>query len=90
MEEASKAVSFPSSLSELYSLYDLFLSYFPSQLHGVVSIALAALLVYAIFQVIKKNFVFLILVVLLLPQAVPILRSIWDSVSGILKFLISR
>ncbi|PIR96895.1 MAG: hypothetical protein COT91_04220 [Candidatus Doudnabacteria bacterium CG10_big_fil_rev_8_21_14_0_10_41_10] len=75
---------------ELGGLYNQFLSYFPESLHGAVSLVMALLLVFAIFQVIKKNFIFIILIVLLLPQAKPILLSVWENAVSILQFLMRR
>ncbi|MCL5435858.1 MAG: hypothetical protein M1275_02155 [Patescibacteria group bacterium] len=79
-----------SYLDQVYSLYYQFLNYFPAQYHGIVSLVLAGLLVLAIYKVIKRNFVFIILLVLLLPQAVPILKSVWESTVQLLQFLIKR
>jgi hypothetical protein len=77
-------------LGQISSLYDQFLGYFPEQFRVAVSLALALLLVYAVYQVIKKNFIFIILLVLLLPPSVPILKNIWDNVFAALQFLIKR
>jgi hypothetical protein len=78
------------ALERVYELYYRFLAYFPPSLHGVVSFALAVLLIYAAYKVIKRNFVYLILLVLLLPQSVPILKTLWQSVYEFLKFLLGR
>ena len=78
------------TLFELGGLYTVLLSYFPESLHGLVSIVLALLLIYAVYQVLKRNFIFLILLVLLLPQAQPILKSVWENVSQVIQFLIHR
>ena len=78
------------ALFELGGLYSVLLSYFPESLHGLVSIALALLLIYAVFQVLKRNFIFIILLVLLLPQAQPILKSVWENVVQVIQFLINR
>jgi hypothetical protein len=75
---------------QISSLYEQFLGYFPAQFQVAVSVALALLLVYAVFQVVKKNFVFIILLVLLLPTSVPVLKNIWDNVLAALQFLIKR
>lgn len=77
-------------LNQIYSIYYQFLSYFPETYHGIVSLVLAGLLVLAIYKVIKRNFVFIIVLVLLLPQAVPILKTVWTSVVELLQFLIKR
>ena len=49
---------------------------------------LAALLVYGIYKVIRRQFIYLILLVILLPASVPILRNIWQALLEILKFLV--
>jgi uncharacterized membrane protein YqaE (UPF0057 family) len=76
-------------MSEIQNLYLTFLSYFPSSVHGVVSLVLAALLVYAIFKTLKKDFIYLIVLVILLPASIPILQGVWQAVLGLLKFLLS-
>jgi len=89
----STATSSPKilgTLFELGGLYSVLLSYFPESLHGLVSIVLALLLIYAVYQVLKRNFIFIILLVLLLPQAQPILKSVWENVLQVIQFLINR
>jgi len=71
-------------------IYSQFLSYFPENLHGVVSLALAVLIVYGVIKVIRRDFIYIILLVALLPASVPILKNIWESLSGIIKFLLTR
>lgn len=78
------------SLQSLYSLYGQFLSYFPEKVHGWVSLFLAILLIFGIYKVIRKQLVYLILLVILLPASVPILKNIWEQLVEILKFLLSK
>ena len=78
------------SLQNLYGIYDQFLSYFPSQLHGWVSLALAILLVVGIYKVLRRQMIYLILLVVLLPASVPILKNVWEQVLEIMRFLLSR
>jgi len=75
-------------MNEIQNLYIEFLSNFPTNLQPVISIGLAVLLVYAIFKVIKKDFIFLIALVVLLPASVPILKSVWQGVVAFIKFLL--
>lgn len=74
----------------VYSIYDQFLSYFPEKIHGLVSFFLAILIVFGIYKVLKRQLVYLILLIILLPASVPILKNIWEQVLIILKFLLSR
>jgi len=78
------------SLDPIYSIYNQFLSYFPDNLHGVVSVALAILLVFGIYKVLRRQLVYLILLVILLPASVPIVKNIWELILTFLKFLLSR
>lgn len=73
-----------------YQLYEQFLSYFPEFLHPVISIGLALFFIYSVFQVLKRNFIFLIVLVVLLPASVPILSNVAEILVNILKFLVGR
>lgn len=76
-------------MSEIQSLYIQFLSNFPETLRPFISIGLAVLLVYAIFKVIKKDFIYLIALVILLPASVPILKNVWQGIVMFIKFLLN-
>jgi len=77
-------------MDQILSIYNQFLSYFPASLHGIVSLALAILIVIAIVKVIRKDFVYIILLVVLLPASLPILKNIWESLANIIKFLLAN
>jgi hypothetical protein len=77
-------------MDQIMSIYNQFLSYFPSNLHGVVSLALAVLIAIGVFKVIRKDFIYIILLIVLLPASVPILKNIWESLSNIIKFLLTK
>lgn len=77
-------------ISSIFEIYNQFLSNFPENTRGLVSAGLAILLVYGIYKVLKRQFIFLILLVILLPASVPILKNVWEQVLQILQFLISR
>ena len=77
-------------MDQILSIYNQFLSYFPPSLHGVVSLALAVLIAIGIIKVIRRDFIYIILLVVLLPASVPIMKNIWESISGIIKFLLTK
>ncbi len=77
-------------MDQIFSIYQQFLSFFPENLHGVVSLALAVLLVIGIFKVLKREFIYIILLIILLPASIPILKNIWESVVDIMKFLLTK
>ena len=76
-------------MNEIQNLYLEFLGNFPENLQPIISIGLAVLVVYAIFKVIKKDFVYIIALVVLLPASVPILKSVWGGVVSFIKFLLN-
>lgn len=79
-----------SAAERFFNFYYQLLAYIPKPLHGAVSLFLAALILYAVWRVVKKNFWFILLLVILLPQAVPILKTLWESVYNIITFLVKR
>lgn len=83
-------MNFNFSLQSIYSLYNQFLNYFPPKVHGLVSLFLAILLIYGIYKVLRKQLIYLVLLVILLPASVPILKNIWEQLLEFLKFLLSR
>ncbi len=72
----------------LQGLYDQFLGFFPSFLHPVISIIVVIFLVYSIIQALKRNFIWLILIVILLPASIPILKKVVDILIGFIKYLL--
>lgn len=74
----------------LQDLYSQFLGYFPNFLHPVISIIVVIFLVYSIVQALKRNFIWLILLVILLPASIPILKNVVDALIGLIKFLLGK
>lgn len=70
--------------------YNQFLSNFPLWSHGFISIVLVILLAYAVFQTIKRNFIYLIVLVILLPASWPIIKQVWNQILQIFSFLLGR
>jgi glutamate racemase len=77
------------SFSEIQNLYITFLNNFPEHLRSIISIACAVLVVYAVFKIVKKDFIFIVVLVILLPGSVPILKSVWQGVVAVVKFLLN-
>lgn len=77
-------------IDQIFSIYAQFLSYFPERFHWAVSLVLAVLIVLAVYKIVKKNFIYLVLLIVLLPASAPILRGVWDSVVGLVKFLLTK
>lgn len=77
------------SLTDIQNLYLGFLKNFPSGIQPIISIALAVLIIYSIFKVLKKDWIFLIALIILLPASKPILISVWQGVVVFVKFLLN-
>ncbi len=77
-------------MDQIYGIYNQFLSYFPENLHGIVSLGLAVIIVIGIIKVLRREFVYIILLVVLLPASVPILKNIWASIYNIIQFLLDK
>ena len=72
---------------KIQSLYLQLLSYFPAQFQSIVSIIFALLFIYAIIRIIKKDFIFIVLLVILVPTSIPVLQSIWEGIVMLVKFM---
>lgn len=71
-------------------IYQQLLSYFPPFLHTFISLVLAVFLIYSLFQVLKKNLIWLIVLVVLLPASVPVIKDIVDSIIAVIKYLLGN
>lgn len=74
-------------MNQIQSIYNSFLSHFPVGLHPYISIVLGIVLFISIVQVLRKEFLWLILLIILLPASVPILKGIFDALIEVLKYL---
>jgi len=75
-------------VSQIQNLYLEFLKNFPAQVQSIISIGLAVLIIYSIFKVIKKDWIFLIALVILLPGSKTILESVWQGIVTFINFLL--
>lgn len=73
----------------LQELYTTLMGYVPEMLRPYATIALALFLIYSVLQVLKRNFIYLIALVVLLPASKPILKSALDVLTGFIKYLFS-
>lgn len=77
-------------MKPIFSIYDQFLSYFPTNVHWLVSLFLAVLLVVGIYKVLRRQLVYLVLLVILLPASAPILKNVWEKILEVLRFLLTK
>jgi hypothetical protein len=90
----STTTSFIDTIKSLYpdkisNAYLSFLHYFPAQLQPFVSIVFGLIVIYVVYRIIKRDFIFIIALVILVPAYIPILQSIWFWIVDFLKFIFS-
>ncbi len=76
------------SLATFQNLYMEFLINFPPPVRPIISLLVAAAIVYAVIQIIRKDFIYLILLIVLLPASIPVLKNIFDTLVQIIRYLI--
>lgn len=76
-------------MDQIQNLYLEFLANFPVNIRPIISIGLAVLVVYSVIKVLKKDFIFIVVLIVLLPGSIPILKTIWQGVVTFVKFLLS-
>ncbi len=75
-------------IADIQNLYLQFLGNFPVGVRPIVSIGLAVLIVYSIFKIVKQDFLWIIVLIILLPGSWPILQSVWQGALAFIKFLL--
>jgi len=72
----------------IFNLYDQFLNHFPSNYHLIISLVILIIFVVALFNLVKRNLFWLILLIVLVPASVPILNNVWQGILEIIKYLV--
>lgn len=75
------------SLTRIQDMYSQFLANFPVQYQPVVSVVVGLVIVYAVYRIIKRDFIFIVLLVILVPTSIPVLKSVWAGLVTLLKYL---
>ncbi len=68
-------------------IFTKFVSVFPQFLQPYVSVLVGVFLVITVIQIIRRQFVWLIALVILLPSSLAILRSVGNVLADVLRFL---
>lgn len=84
-------ISMPSlswlSPGRIQDIYVQFLANFPIQYQPVVSVVVGLIIVYVVYRIVKRDFIFILALVFLVPTSVPVLESIWSGFVSLLKYL---
>ena len=75
-------------MQEIENFYIQFLANFPIGFRPIISIILAVFLIYSIFKVIKQDFIYIIVLIILLPGSIPILKNIYAGLVEFIKFML--
>lgn len=76
-------------MQSIQEIYLKFMGYIPLSLRPAASLLLAIFIVFSIVQVLKRNFIYLIGLIVLLPSSKTILQSALDFAGGLIKYLLS-
>lgn len=77
-------------MDQIFNLYNQFLNNFPVSLHPFISFLLGLAIVYAIIKIVQRDFIYIILLIVLLPASLPILKNVLDSLINIIKYLLAK
>jgi|GEM_PF-642163 len=75
-------------IDQIENFYIQFLNLFPPVLHPVIGLIIVVAIIYSLIQVVRKDFIYLIVLVILLPASIPILKSIGQGIVDLLKFFL--
>lgn len=73
---------------QLFNLYNQFLAYFPAQYHSLVSLIILVVFIGALYNLVKRNLIWLLLLILIVPTSIPILNNIWQGILEIMRYLL--
>jgi hypothetical protein len=68
-------------------VYNRFLGLFPDSFHWFVSLLILIFIVFTLFRLIKRNFLFILLAILLFPVVYPVLRDFVFEISSFVVYL---
>lgn len=74
----------------LFRAYNVFISNFPEQYQGLISLGLLAIIIVSIYHLIRKSLLWLFLLILFVPASIPILSKIGQGIILFLKYLVAR
>ncbi len=91
MNEAPNLISLANlssfSPGRIQDLYLRFLANFPVEYQPIISLVVGVLIVYTIYRVIRRDFIFILALLILVPTSVPVFKSIWAGLLTVLKYL---
>jgi len=77
-------------INSIFSYYDKLITTIPAGYAALLSLAILALLVWALYRFVKGNFIWIILIVVFIPATWPALKSIGRALAYIAGFFLAR
>jgi len=77
-------------INKIFSYYDKLILGIPAGYSGLLSLAILALLIWALYRFIKGKFIWIILIIVFIPATWPALKSLGRVLLIIAEFLIAR
>lgn len=71
------------AVSRIFDLYNQFISVFPEQYQWVVSLLLILAIASFLWNLIKRNWLWVVLLIVIFPGVLPILKNIFDSLTAL-------
>lgn len=68
-------------VERLFTAYNSFITMFPEQFQWVISIIIVLAIAAFLWKLVQKNWLWIILVVVLFPGILPVLKNIFDSLT---------
>ncbi len=77
-------------MNQIFSLYNQFLSLFPVQWHFWISLIIFLVLIFWLLDLVKRNIVWLVLLIIFIPASIPLLKQIFAGIISFLKMLLGQ
>jgi len=77
-----------SLYDQILAIYERFIGIFPINIQWIISLIIFIFIVLATIDLIKRNFVFLLFLILLIPASIPLLKSIFQGLIAFLQNLL--
>lgn len=77
-------VAYKGMFERIMDAYNSFVHMFPEQFQWVVSLIIILAVASFLFKLIKKNWLWIILLVILFPGIIPVLKNLFDSLTAML------
>lgn len=74
-------------MNQLQEIYNTFITAFPAAWQPYIAFAAGVCLVVAVIQAIRKEFIWIVVLIVLLPASIPILKGTALTLLAFIKFL---